>query len=109
MKYIGEIGYYDSESVIDGIYKKEIKSQSIKCEIIELKIDKKDASQEYQRYQDSGINIIIKFIPNKVIIKKMNSGDLLYITLNGTKWKISSISYNRPKILLTIGGLYNGE
>lgn len=31
-----------------------------------------------------------------------------YIVLHGCKWKITSIDVERPRLLLTLGGLYNG-
>lgn len=32
-----------------------------------------------------------------------------YVEWLGTKWKISSIEINRPRIILQIGGVYNGD
>lgn len=34
---------------------------------------------------------------------------LKYVCMYGTRWEIKSISINRPRVILTIGGVYNGE
>lgn len=36
-------------------------------------------------------------------------GELKYICLDGLRWKVSSIEINRPRLILTLGGIYNGD
>lgn len=38
-----------------------------------------------------------------------NFPSMRYVEIRGTKWKISNIEVQYPRLLLTIGGLYNGE
>ena len=35
-------------------------------------------------------------------------GDIRYAVLNGVKWKVTSVEPLRPRIILTLGGVYNG-
>lgn len=35
--------------------------------------------------------------------------DMRYIEYMGAKWKVSTVEVQRPRLILTIGGLYNGE
>ena len=32
-----------------------------------------------------------------------------YVNWNGTKWKVSSVEVQYPRLILSIGGVYNGE
>ena len=32
-----------------------------------------------------------------------------YIWFKGTKWKVISVEVDRPRLILTTGGIYNGE
>lgn len=32
-----------------------------------------------------------------------------YVEFQGAKWKISSVEVSRPRLILTLGGLYNGQ
>ena len=34
--------------------------------------------------------------------------EVVYIVWQGRKWSVTSIQYKRPRIELTLGGLYNG-
>lgn len=38
-----------------------------------------------------------------------NTGRMRYITFLGSKWKIRSISVVYPRLILSIGGVYNGR
>lgn len=38
-----------------------------------------------------------------------NIGTMKYIVWNNTPWRIQSFSINRPRIVIQIGGIYNGE
>lgn len=48
----------------------------------------------------------ISFIADKYSFE--HSSNLRYIVLDGQKWTISSFEITRPKIVLEIGGVYNG-
>ena len=37
-----------------------------------------------------------------------NFQNIRYVEWNGVKWKVSSITVDRPRLTLEIGGLYNG-
>ena len=37
-----------------------------------------------------------------------NSGFMKYVEIMGAKWKITDIELKYPRLVLTIGGLYNG-
>ena len=34
--------------------------------------------------------------------------NMRYLLLHGTRWKITSFEIQRPRIILTVGGVYNG-
>jgi hypothetical protein len=38
-----------------------------------------------------------------------NIGVMKYVVWRNTAWKIQSFSINRPRIVIKIGGVYNGE
>lgn len=33
---------------------------------------------------------------------------IIYVILNGTKWTVTNIEIMRPRLIITIGGVYNG-
>ena len=38
-----------------------------------------------------------------------NFRSILYVEIMGTKWKVTNVEVQFPRLLLTTGGLYNGE
>lgn len=37
-----------------------------------------------------------------------NLGAMRYVKMNGERWKITNVEIQRPRLILTIGGIYNG-
>lgn len=56
---------------------------------------------------DFNISNRISIVSNPFI--NNNLSKLTYVEFLGNKWKITGIEINYPRLLLTIGGLYNGE
>lgn len=56
---------------------------------------------------DITLDNVISILSDDFAIK--NIGMMKYIDWNGTKWKISNIHIEYPRIVLTIGGIYNGR
>ena len=38
-----------------------------------------------------------------------NFSTILYVTYMGAKWKVSKVEVSHPRLILTLGGLYNDE
>lgn len=38
-----------------------------------------------------------------------NLSNIIYVEFLNSKWKVSGIEINYPRLILTIGGIYNGE
>lgn len=57
---------------------------------------------------NNGITISnnISIVSNKFMLENM--AFMTYITFMGSKWRINSVDIKPPRIIITIGGLYNG-
>lgn len=40
---------------------------------------------------------------------EQNFHNMRYVEFMGAKWKISNVDVQRPRLILTLGGLYNGK
>lgn len=73
-----------------------------------------DVMQNYYQIRNGGnLNDDID-INNKISIvadsfAKANYGYMRYIKWNGVAWKINSVEVEWPRLILTLGGVYNGE
>ena len=103
-KYYGKIGYAISEEVKPGVWKKRITEREYFGDII----------RNTRKLQSSGNlndNIIVS---NEISIvadpfANENFHSMLYIEFMGAKWKISNVEVQYPRLILTIGEVYNGE
>lgn len=103
-KYYGKIGYATSEEVKPGVWKKRITEREYFGDVI----------RNTRRLQSSGNlndNIIVS---NEISIvadpfANENFHSMLYIEFMGAKWKISNVEVQYPRLILTIGEVYNGE
>ena len=102
-KWYGSIGYAETVEVRPGVYKDEITELKYSGELL----------QNSRRLQSSDqLNDDIN-IANKISIiadpfAYQNFHTMKYVEFMGAKWKISTVEVNRPRLILTIGGVYNG-
>lgn len=102
-KFYGVIGYAVTEMTERGIYEEKI----IETEYIG------DVLRNTRRLRDgSKINDDIS-ISNQISIiadpyAANNFHAMRYVTFMGAKWKISEVEVQYPRLILTLGGIYNG-
>lgn len=58
---------------------------------------------------NSNINISHNISIVADLYAKQNSQYMRYATIMGAKWKITNIEIQYPRLILTVGGLYNGQ
>lgn len=103
-KYYGAIGYAIQTESAPGVWTDEITEKNYRGDVL----------LNQQRWQGSdkvndnfNIDNSISVIADEFAYK--NIGFMKYIMWHDTAWKIQSISINRPRIVIQIGGVYNGE
>ena len=110
MRYCSKIGFRftveqkDSQGRPNGVFKEEITEKPYKADVI---------SYGYRNQQGEGVNDDYK-INNKLsmiacdafTISHLNS--IIYCEYLGIKWKVTSVDIQRPRLIVTLGGEYNG-
>lgn len=109
MKYFGKVGYsITEEQVIDGkttgVWEEKIVEKQYFGDVIKTST---------VRNQGSGINDNID-INNQVSIVAdafayANFSNMRYVTWMGSKWEVKTVTVERPRITISIGGVYNEE
>ncbi len=101
-KYYGAIGYGITEETTAGVWEETITERNYYGDVL----------QNRRRYESSGnLNDDLN-ISNRISIiadpfANENFHSMRYITFMGTKWKISDVEVSFPRLILTIGGVYN--
>lgn len=103
-KFYGAIGYGFTEEVKPGVYKDVITERKYYGDLV----------QNIRRLQSSdNVNDNIN-VANKISIvsdpyANENFYAMRYIQFMGTKWKITDVEVSYPRLILTVGGVYNGN
>ena len=102
-KYYGNVGYINTVEVEPGIWEEQIVERPYYG----------DLTRNTSRYQTSGgVNDNINVNNNISIVAdpyaNENFQHMRYAEFMGTKWKITNVEIQYPRIILTIGGVYNG-
>ena len=102
-KYYGTIGYIKSVEVRPGIWDVEKTERSYKGDFV----------RNSSKFQTSGdVNDSVN-VSNEISIVAdpfaiQNFQHIRYVEYMGTKWKVTSSEVKFPRLILTIGGVYNG-
>ena len=103
-KFYGVIGYAVTKETAPGVWTEEIAEQSYYG----------DLTRNMRRLQDSGdLNDDIN-VANEISIvadpyANANFHSMRYVAFMGGKWKISKVEVQYPRLILTLGGVYNGK
>ena len=103
-KWFGKVGYSITEETEPGIWEETIVEREYYG----------DMTSDRRKRQNSGevndnINLanVISIIADPFAIQ--NCSYMAYAEVMGTRWKISDIEVQYPRLILTVGGVYNGD
>ncbi len=103
-KFYGAIGYAETVETRPGVW----------CDSITERMYSGDLIRNIRRQHPSGqLNDNIN-VANEISIvadpfANENSHLMRYVEFMGAKWKIESVEVQYPRLILSIGGVYNGE
>lgn len=103
-KWYGKIGYAETQETEPGIWE----------ELITERAYFGDAIRNTRLLQNSGnINDNVN-VGNQISIiadpyAVQNFHVMRYVEYMGSKWKVSNVEVQYPRLILTVGGLYNGN
>lgn len=102
-KYSGLVGYVTQEEKKPGVWSSVENPKMMKGDIIR---------QSSSSQNDNKVNSDISLSHRVSLIGDAYAFDNYYnikwISIDGRKWEVPSIEIQRPRIIVTVGGLYNG-
>lgn len=102
-KWFGKIGYAVTEETTPGVWVEQITERTYYGDII----------RNTRRLQTSDkLNDDIN-VSNEISIvadpfARDNFHAMRYVEFMGTRWKVSSVEVQYPRLILSLGGVYNG-
>lgn len=102
-KYYGQIGFSTTVSNVPGVWDEEIVERSYYGDI----------NRNFNRFSntdkvngDINISNVISVVADPYAYENFNH--MKYITFMNNKWKINSVEVQFPRLIIEVGGLYNG-
>lgn len=103
-KFYGEIGYAETVETKPGVWTEQITKRNYYGELVRN-------TRRLQTVNQLNDNINVA---NEISIladpyANENFHSMRYVEFMGAKWKISNVEVQYPRLILTLGGVYNGE
>lgn len=105
MRFYGSVGFAETKEVRPGDYEPVITVKKYKGDV--LNSTWRSETQSDKVNDDLNISNRISIISNPYAYRHLDS--IKYVEWSGVKWKVTSVELNRPRLILTIGGVWNGE
>lgn len=102
-KFYGVIGYQVTEETEPGIFQENIIENTYIGDIIK---NSRRLEQSNKVNDDINISNRISIIADPFANNNFHA--MRYIEFMGAKWKIKEVEVEYPRLILSIGGLYNG-
>lgn len=103
-KYFGKIGYAMTQEVKPGVWE-EVIIENDYCGEDTRAISRWKSGTQLN--DDKDIDKQISILANPFAIE--NFMYIRYITAYGQRWKVNSVEVQYPRLILSVGGLYNGR
>ena len=103
-KFYGVIGYAVTKMTEQGIYEEQIVETEYVGDVIRNTRRLREGSKIND---DVTISNQLSIIADPYTANNFHT--MRYVTFMGAKWKISEVEVQYPRLILTLGGLYNGQ
>lgn len=103
-KWFGKIGYAVTSETRPGIWEEVIVERNYYGDMTRNSRRLQAASQVND---DININNELSIISDPYAMNSFHA--MCYAEFMGTKWKITNVEVQYPRLILSLGGLYNGE
>lgn len=102
-KFYGIVGYAESEVIRPGVWGEKITERNYYGDV--LRNTRRFQSAD-KTTDDVNVDVRISIVADPYAIDHFHS--IRYVEYMGSKWEVSSVEPQSPRLILTLGGLYNG-
>ena len=102
-KFYGNIGYAIPKETAPGVWVEDIVEHKYSGDVYRNTRKLQSGNQV-----NDGIDISNEISILSDPFANENFHSMRYVTYMGAKWKVSSVEVRYPRLILTVGGLYNG-
>ena len=103
-RFYGEVGYATTVETAPGVWEEQIVTRNYYGDVLKL-------VNKYQSAEKVNDNFVVEnrlsIVADPYAYEHFYA--IRYVVWLGTKWKISSAEVQRPRLILTLGGVYNAQ
>lgn len=103
-KFYGVVGYVDTVETRPNIYEEIAVERSYFGDV--LRNVKRSEGSEHLN-DNINVNNLISIVADEYAYDHFFA--IRYVVWQNSKWKVTNVEVSRPRLILTIGGVYNGE
>lgn len=103
-KFFGEIGFAESKQTSPGVWEEVITTRQYYGDVLQSRI-RWQANEHVN--DDLSLDNRISVLADEYALS--NFAAMRYVEWGGAKWKVNSIEVSRPRIILTLGEVWNGD
>lgn len=101
-KFYGEVGYVVTEETVPGVWRESVSTRKYYGDVIKN-------AKRWQTTENLNDDVVVS---NRISIVAdpyayEHFFAMRFINWMGSKWKITNVEVQRPRLILTIGGVYN--
>lgn len=103
-KFYGSIGYAETVETSPGVWVEQITERKYYGDVNR---DSRRLQSANQLNDNINVSSEISIVADPYAYNHFHS--MRYVEFMGAKWKISTVEPKPPRLILTLGGLYNGQ
>ena len=103
-RFFGKIGYQPNGTFVDGVWTGTITERDLYGEVLEAtsSIEPSDKVNDDIRSQNR-----IEVMADAFAFE--NFSTIKYVLWNGVRWTVNSVRVERPRLILSLGGVWDGQ
>lgn len=104
-KFFGEIGFATRETVRPGVYQDVITTRKYSGDVLQNNIYSQAGPEKVN--DDMRMTNRLSIVADPFAYENFHK--MRYISWLGAKWKVTHVETKRPRLILTLGGVYNDQ
>lgn len=104
MKYYGKIGFAETAEIRPGVWQEVITERPYRGDVTRVSRRLQSADKVND---DLTASNEIKIVADAFAYQNFHA--IRYLEWMGAKWKVNTVTVDRPRLTLEIGGVYNGD
>lgn len=104
-KFYGAIGYIEPVETAPGVWMDQVTERMYSGDLV--RNSSRWTTSSDSTNDDLSINNQISIVADPYAYQKFHY--IKYVEFMGTKWKVTSVDVQYPRLILSVGGVYNGQ